>query len=790
MGDDLTILEPDPLAADFAAPPAITPERYHQVTKLLKQVRGLMASAGDVQAKLDQLVVIISQHLGCAVCSIYLRGPNAILELYSTQGLNKHAVHATTLKVGEGVVGQIAETAQPISLSDANVFEHFASRPETGESRFFGMMGVPILSGGRVIGVLAVQSEQVHKFNDTEIDALATIAMVISEMVIHHRLINPKAFSHNHAGNQNLRLSGQCLNKGIAMGLVVLHWPELGLHYKMVHEDREQELARLHKALHEMQKSLDALMNDPVSKSNSILEILRAYRVLADDKGWVRKIEAGIATGLSAEASVVRTNDALKARIKKITDPMMRERLSDLEDVANRLLRYLVGRASLPVGLGPLPEYSILVARNLDAAELLEYNPDKLKGVILLEGAASSHVAIVARAMGVPMIGKVKDALDYIAARDRVVVDATNGGVFINPSKQVRESVKQTLSVRDALFSSYAKERNLPIITKDSKPIELHINAGMLMDVPHLAETGAMGIGLFRTELSLMLRQQFPTSSQLTKFYTKIYDQAADKPIIFRSFDFGSDKKISYIPMPAEENPALGWRAIRYMLDEKDMLYHQAYALIAAANGRPLRFMFPMVTLVDEFIRAKEIVLRALEDAEKARIPKPNILQFGAMLEVPALAMQIPALSKHADFISIGSNDLAQFFFASDRMNSKLDGRYDLLNPGFLSFIHQIIQACDAHGLEVSLCGEMAAKPLEVLALTGLGLKKLSMMPSAVGMIRRLIRQVDLDALTDVIRPLLSAPYPTVRAELMVFAKDQKLEIETIDQLVLGADLV
>ena len=746
---------------------------------LLRNVRRLMAKKEPTQHRLDQLVAQIATGFGVEVCSIYLKRGSDKLELFATHGLNPQAVHLTRLRVGEGIVGEIAATSQPLALSNASLYPGYAYRPETGEAPYHAMMGVPLVHGGLVVGVLVVQNLAIRTYQQDEIETLATIGMVVAEIVGTENLTR----SSDVAGHP-VRLEGVRLSSGIGIGQVVLHRSELGLAETIVSDDPKAELARLESAMQSMYQELDKTIATHHMAGREVEEILRAFRVIAEDRGWIQRLKNTIQQGFTAEAAVIKSRNQHKDRIANIKDDLLRERINDFNDLANRLLRHLAAKQGLPAGLGALPERTVVVARNMGPTELLEYNQEKLQALVLLEGSNASHVAIVARAMGIPILGRVKSILSCVASRDDIIVDATNGACFLRPNEEVRRSALQSLAMQERLQKSYETERDLPSQTRDKQTIHLSINAGMLMDVPHLAHTGAAGIGLFRTELPLMLRSDMPDVEELTTFYQRIFAQAGDKPIVFRTYDIGSDKKVPFIPVQPEDNPALGWRAIRLGLDQPDLLRNQARALLQAAHlqaeqDRTLDLMFPMVSTVQEFIDAKAIVLN-----EQKKIKQQTTqLRIGAMIEVPALVFQIPELSVHADFVSLGSNDLLQFLFAQDRGNPKLDGRYDPLDPAVLRFIKQLVDSCEQYNLPLSVCGEMAGSSLGAAALIGIGVRSLSMNPSAIGPIRRLVRQINLSSLEEALNVFLHQTDKPVRAQLNDYMTAHQITIDQIPQI-------
>lgn len=736
---------------------------------LLRRLREIMAEAGSEQSRLDRVVRAIAANMVAEVCSLYLMR-NGVLELFATEGLNPEAVHKTTLKLGEGLIGLIAQHARPLAIPDAQSHPNFAYRPETGEDIYSSLLGVPVLRGGRVIGVLAVQNRTRRQYAEDEIEAMQTIAMVLAEMAAGLLSNAPGAAAASQPGLP-MRLSGLPLNEGLASGHAVLHEPRVVVERHLA-DNPAKERERLDRAIVELRAQVDSLLEDAnAGTGGEPREILETYRMFAHDRGWIARLHEGVANGLTAEAAVERVQVESRARLGQVTDPYLRERLHDLEDLTNRLLRTLAGRAG-SAAFETLPPDAVVVARAMGPAELLDYDRAKLKALLLEDGSPSSHVAIVARALQIPVIGRIEGLLDKIDTGDVVLVDGDNGQVFVRPTEDVQRAFRDNLAAREARFAQYAALRDVPPVTKDGQRISLNINAGLLIDLQHLAETGADGIGLYRTELHFMVRATLPDVGAQTRFYARALDQAGDKPVVFRTLDVGGDKVLPYLARhDEEENPAMGWRAIRLSLDRPVLLRMQLRALLRAAAGRRLHVMFPMVAEVAEFVAA-----RALLDKEAARLarlkqPQPVEIRAGTMLEVPSLAFQLPALLPRVDFVSIGSNDLMQFLFASDRGSPRLANRYDVLSPAALKFVREVVRACDQAKVPVSLCGEAAGRPIEAMALIGVGLRSLSMSSASIGPVKAMLRKLDARALERWLEGQLDRPDRTLRPELMAYAQ-------------------
>ena len=727
-----------------------------------------MGRPGSAQDRLNQVVGVIAASMVAEVCSVYLlRG--RLLELFATEGLNPDAVHETTLQVGEGLVGLVARDARQLALSDAQSHENFAYRPETGEEEYHSLMGVPIMRAARVVGVLVVQNRTQRHYSEDEIEAMQTVAMILAEMV-ESLLAEAPGVGGDAPQAGPARLTGVVLNEGLGRGNTVLHEPRVVVEHHVA-DDAEAEGDRLTVALEAMREQVEGLLRSAIATpAGEPREILEAYRMFAHDRGWISRLHAAISDGLTAEAAVERVQVETRARMAEIDDAYLRERLHDLEDLANRLLRTLAGRAG-SAAFEQLPEDAVIVARNMGPAELLDYDPTRLRAVVLEESSPTSHVAIVARALQVPVVGRVTGLMDLVDPGDAVIVDGDNGQVFLRPGADVQRAFSQSLALREARQARYAALRDEPAVTRDGAAISLNINAGLLVDLPHLDETAAAGIGLYRTELHFMVRATLPNVRTQTEFYGRVLDAAGERPVLFRTLDVGGDKILPYLANHDDENPAMGWRAIRLSLDRPVLLRMQLRALLKAAAGRNLNVMFPMIAEVAEFRSARALLEREIARQERLGEPLPTTIRVGTMLEVPSLAMQLPALLPQVDFVSIGSNDLMQFLFASDRSNPRLAGRYDLLSPPALTFLRNVVQACDSHGVAVSLCGVAAGRPLEAMALIGVGLRNISMPAVSVGPVKMMIRSLDLADLTTFMDGLYSGEDHSLREKLATYAE-------------------
>ena len=742
---------------------------------LLRQIREAMAGGGPVQARLDMAVRIIAGSMVAEVCSLYLRRATSDLELFATEGLNPDAVHNTRLKPGEGLVGEIVRMGRPLNLSDAPAHPAFAYRPETGEDPYHAFLGVPLLRGGRTIGVLVVQNRTERVYGEEEVEDLQIIAMVLAEMVAGGELVAESALKDVElTPHKPERLKGVRFAEGLAYGVAVLHETPVAPE-QLLSDDSAAEEERLRKAIADLQTQIDHMMDGQHGLVGASFEVLEAYRMFAHSGGWNRSLVEAVRSGLTAEAAVERVRSEHRATVGQARDPYLRERLHDLEDLNDRLLRHLSGDGGNVAH--DLPENAILIARNLGPADILEYDRARLTGILLEEGSAASHAGIVARALDIPCVGRLSGLRDRVNQRDPVIVDAESGEAYLRPRPDVISAFNARMSVREQRQAEFAKLRDTPAFTRDGAKITLLMNAGLAVDMDILAETGAEGIGLFRTEFQFMVAEELPRFNAQTQLYSRVLEVAGDMPVIFRTLDLGGDKILPYLEAEREDNPALGWRAIRMGLDRPALLRLQLRALIAAARGRELRVMFPLVASVEEFRTARALVDHEVAWAERRGRPAPSLLHVGAMIEAPALVWHLDALLPMTDFVSVGTNDLMQYLFAADRGNPRVADRYDPLSPPFLRALQAIQTACAESGTPVSVCGEMAGRPLEAFALIALGYDRLSMPPSGVGPVKQMVLSCDREAARKGVAGLLKGAGGSLRNEVETLARKLSVAI-------------
>ncbi len=737
--------------------------------KLLGRLRDALAadSKGQEQGqeRLDRVTDIIADAMGVEVCSIYLFRDTETLELCATEGLRPEAVHQTRMRIGEGLVGRVARDKRPLNTADAPSEHGFRYMAETGEERYSSFLGVPIQRLGESMGVLVVQSKQQRAYSDDEVYGMEVVAMVLAEMAELGAFVGEgDALAPLHRRPVTFR--GGVGQEGSAMGHVWLHEPRVVV-TNPIGEDPAEELKKLDEAISTLQLSVDELLATAAGADKDQMQVLEAYRMFANSRGWRRRMEEDIARGLSAAAAVEKEQTTTRQRMAQVPDPYLRERLHDLDDLSNRLLRILTGQGR-ETG-AEMPENPILIASNIGPGELLEYGRHKLRAVVLEEGSVASHAAIVARAWAIPLIVHAGPIGSEALNGDLVLVDGEHGVAHLRPEDPVVESFRDKMAMEAAQQERYVSLRDKPAESKDGVRVALSMNAGLMADLPSLESSGAEGVGLFRTELQFLTQPRVPRRGQLAEQYSSVLDRAGGKQVVFRTLDIGSDKVLPYMKAQDEPNPALGWRAIRVGLDKPGVMRMQLQALIRAAAGRELSVMFPFIAQLQEFRDARALLFGEIERERRMGHRLPTSVRAGAMLETPSMAFAPSQFFAEADFISIGGNDLKQFFYAADRENERVRRRYDTLNVSFLNLLEMIVRRCSETGTPVSFCGEDAGRPIEAAVFTALGLRNLSMRPASIGPVKHLIRRLNIGALRRVVDDARASGAQSVRPSVVEF---------------------
>jgi len=739
------------------------PERTEtESRKLLGRLRAALAENVAGQARLNKIVSLIATSMQTEVCSIYLFRDADTLELCATEGLQAEAVHQTRMKLGEGLVGRTARSRQIINTADAPSEKGFRYMPETGEERYSSFCGIPIQRVGDSLGVLVVQSKAAREFTADEVYALEVVAMVLAEMTELGAFVGDgAALSARH--QQPVMFRGTVGQEGAVQGRVFLHEPRVVV-TNPISDDPDRELIRLREGVETLRNQLDDMLSSVATGDAEQAQVLDAYRMFANSRSWMRRMEEDVANGLSAEAAVEKEQSLARNRMSQASDAYLRDRLHDLDDISNRLLRILTGQGK-DTG-AEMPENPVLVARNIGPGELLEYGKT-LRGIVLQEGSVGSHAAIVARAWAIPLVIHAEGITTEALNGDTILVDGDQGIVHLRPDETVKKAFGEKIAMQARAQERYVSIRDLPAQALCGTTVSLHMNAGLMADLPSLKGSGAEGVGLFRTELQFLVRNKMPQRAELSALYSRVMDSAAGKRVAFRTLDIGSDKVLSYMKPNDEPNPAMGWRAIRVGLDKPGVLRMQLQALIRAAAGRPLTVMFPFIAQPDEFRAARAEWDKALARERILGHPLPESFEVGAMLETPSLAFAPDDFFADVDFLSIGGNDLKQFFFAADRENERVRRRYDTLDVSFLNLLEMIIGRCARAGKPLSFCGEDAGRPIEALCFAALGFRSLSMRPASIGPVKHLLRRVDLGEARKVIDAARARGDQSVRGAMM-----------------------
>jgi len=632
---------------------------------LLRHLRDAMAESNGPQERLDQIVQKIAATMTAEVCSVYVLRDDDVLELFATHGLNAAAVHQSQLQVGQGLVGKIAKNGNLLNLADAQKHPSFAYLPETGEDAYHAFLGVPMKRAGRPMGVLVVQRKSTKTYPLDEVEALETAAMVLSDLVASGDLTGLSKKGTQLDMSRPLSLTGVGLSPGIGIGKAVLHEPRV-LVTRLFSDDEDDELERLDHAIKGLRQSVDAMVDrDDMADEGEHVDVLETYRMFAHDRGWVRRIEDAIRDGLTAEAATEKVAQENRSRMQSSPNPYLRERMNDFDDLARRLTAQLMGD-STNRSSEDLISRQIIVAHTMSAAELLDYDSDRLCGLVLEEATSTSHVVIVARALGIAVV-QANDVVARVETGDTLLADGDEGSVHVRPAEDLCDSYVKREEFHARQIARYDALRDQPARTQDGVDIDLLMNAGLTMDFSHLDQSGALGIGLFRTELQFMISSTLPRLGEQTEFYKSVLDAAGDKPVTFRTLDIGGDKVLPYLRNVKEDNPALGWRAIRLSIDRPGLLRVQLRALLRASAGKTLRILLPMITMVAEIDQVRVILEREIAAQKKFGHDMPDDILLGAMIEVPSLLWQLDELMHKVDFISVGTNDLFQYMAATDR---------------------------------------------------------------------------------------------------------------------------
>ena len=706
----------------------------------LRQIVQEVNAAPDLDSVLNIIVARVKSSMGTQVCSVYLKDSEGVYILMATEGLHQEAVGHVALSKNEGLVGLVAAREEPINLQDAESHPKFQYFSETGEERYCAFLGVPIIHHRNVLGVLVVQQVERRRFDEGDEAFLVTMSAQLAGVIAHAeatgtlRTIGQKT---------EARFLGVPSSQGVGIGQCVVVAPIADLNSVPYQECEsvEDELAFFHNSLAAVRadvKKLSAELENRLNKEERLL--FDAYVAMLDDASLAKEVIECIKSGITAQYSWSRVILEHVATFESMLDPYLRERASDVRDLGSRVLSYLQEKQHEE---REYPHNTILVGDELSASMLAEVPEGKLAGIVSLAGSSNSHIAILARSIGIPTVmGAIDLPFTKINGKE-LIVDGYRGSVYVDPSEHMLSHYKAIVAEDKELVAGLEAIKDKPCETTDNHRVALWVNTGLIADAMMSLERGAEGVGLYRTEIPFMLRDRFPSEEEQRVTYRAQLEAFAPHTVTMRTLDIGGDKSLPYFPI-SEDNPFLGWRGIRVTLDHPEIFLVQIRAMLKASEGLDnLRIMLPMVSNIAELEIAQMLIYRAydelLEEGFAVRMPP-----IGVMIEVPAAVYQTREFAARVDFISVGSNDLTQYLLAVDRNNSRVADLYHSLHPAVLRALKHIVDEAHAEGVAVSICGELAGDPEAALLLMAMGFDVLSMNGTNLLKVKSVIRAVSL----------------------------------------------
>ncbi|AJJ59507.1 fused phosphoenolpyruvate-protein phosphotransferase PtsP/GAF domain [Yersinia pseudotuberculosis] len=704
----------------------------------LREVVEKVAMATGLTEALELLVNETCLAMDTEVCSIYLAdNDRRCYYLMATRGLKKPRGRTITLAFDEGIVGLVGRLAEPINLADAQSHPSFKYVPQVKEERYRAFLGVPIIYRRQLLGVLVVQQREHRQFDESEESFMVTLATQLAGILSQSQL---NAIFGQYRQTR-IRALAAAPGVAVAEGWQDISQPSLDLVYEASTLDSTLERERLTQALEEAAAEFRRFSKRfAASSQKESAAIFDLYSHLLNDARLKRELFAQIDAGAVAEWAVKQVVEAFAAQFASLQDTYMRERASDLRALGQRLLFHLDDSTS---GASQWPERFILVADELTATLLAEVPQDRLAGVVVRDGAANSHAAILVRAMGIPTVMGA-DIQPALLSQRLLIVDGYRGEVLVDPEPVLVKEYQRLVTEEIELSKLAEDDVEQPAALKSGERIQVMLNAGLSPEHEQLLGGRVDGVGLYRTEIPFMLQSGFPSEEEQVAQYQGMLQLYPQKPVTLRTLDIGADKQLPYMPI-SEENPCLGWRGIRITLDQPEIFLIQVRAMLRANAGTGnLGILLPMITSIEEVDEAKRLIDRAGREVEEMLgyvLPQPRL---GVMIEVPSMIFMLPYLTSRVDFISVGTNDLTQYLLAVDRNNTRVASLYDSLHPAMLQVLRQILMQATESGLQVSLCGEMAGDPMGALLLVGLGYRNLSMNGRSVARIKYLLRNIEL----------------------------------------------
>ena len=739
--------------------------------RTLEDINTIILHSHDLMETLDNIVSLVAKRMGTDVCSIYLMEDDGeTLTLRATRGLSRSSVGKVTMKTSEGLTGLVVEQRGVVAIEDAPTHPRFKYFKGSHEERFHSFLGLPLLQRKSPIGVIVIQTQEARIFRQAEISTLATIAYQISSIIINAKLLDSirekeeqRAFFEQElervkrgappAGRSRIAtggkrrprtLHGTPVSPGFSQGKISIIARRTREHNITFEEIRSvpDELKRLHIALEKAKIEtlyLEKRISQTLSEDDAA--IFHAHLMMLEDRGFISRLHDLIEKEYSAARAVREAVDHYITIFSAMEDPYLRERSADMEDIGRRILDCLDGTERTRVRLR---EKRIIVAEEILPSDMATLDPNKVAGIITERGDANSHAAIMARSLGIPAVLGVEGLLKQVGVRDNLILDGNSGSIFINPEAKVRSEytrLQQEYGVRRRELDDL---REVPAATRDGVRVILRANIGLVSDVRVALSNGAEGVGLYRTEFPYMSRTSFPDRQHLYRLYRKVLEEFAPRPVTIRTLDIGGDKGLSYFPFPHEENPFMGWRSIRVSLDRQEIFREQLAGILMASHYGKLSLMFPMISDIEEIRTIRKILRETEEELEREGHPFDRQIRFGIMVELPAAVQIADILIREVDFFSIGTNDLIQYTLAADRNNPRVRKYFDPYHPSVLASIRRVAEVAVRAGKGVSLCGEMAADPLNAALLLGMGISEFSLAAPAIPVVKQALRKVTL----------------------------------------------
>ncbi len=746
---------------------------------MLETLRKIVQEVNAAPGLDDALGIIVHrvrEAMGTQVCSVYMRDPASGRYVFrATEGLNKELVGEASLAIGEGLVGLVAQREEPVNLEEAELHPSFHFIQGSGEESYHAFLGVPIIHQRQVLGVLVVQQEERRRFDQGDEAFLVTMSAQLAGVIAHAqvtRTVEAQALS----GSAPAKVTGVPGAPGVAIGTAVVVTPGADLYAVPPREaqDRRAEVQAFRDALAAVRKDIQVVADNLGSElSPEDHALFDVYIGILDDSTLGTEVAGLIKAGQWAQGALSQVMIEHIRHFERMEHSYLKERAVDVKDLGTRVLAYLQAADHQE---REYPDQTILVGEELSASSLGEVPREKLAGLISVRGSGSSHVAILARAMGVPTVMGAVD-LPYARLQDReVIIDGYDGTVHINPLYTVKKRFQEVLDQDIALTRDLESLRDLPCETLDGRVLPLWVNTGLMADISRSLRQGAEGVGLYRTEVPFLLRDRFPTEDEQQEIYRGQLQAFAPRPVTMRTLDIGGDKALPYFPIE-EDNPFLGWRGIRVTLDHPEIFLAQTRAMLRANEGLGnLRIMLPMVSNLSELEVALGLIRRSHQELLQEGFTEA-LPAIGVMVEVPAAVYQSRELARQVDFLSVGSNDLTQYILAVDRNNSRVADLYHMLHPALLRALQEVAQSGRDESVPVGICGEIAGDPGSAILLMAMGYNQLSMNATSLPKVKKALRNVRFDEAQDLLQEvLLMQEAELINERLRGFLRDHGME--------------